>query len=397
MVWAKKIKPILLILLLIGFGFTVYLFTSSSSEVSQITDQFEANDAIAAVLYSTSLVGEYDNDGISILSFIDSKGKLHSYETTGLESNALIINDSQYVLHEKNQVTTFTPDQPLDHEILDACTVYTGYGQSNGRLEALDTHYSLFNQRFSDDSTYYISTLRWGNNSQTYCTDINEYILTEGHSADTLYILSTDIFEQKSLFLVELEINAGEIKETKTLLSEQRTEDLLVFTKLIIDQDHQFAYFIYSDLMDNKVVLNLSQIDLQEKKLVRDYILKEYSLEDDPDYFLYNKEAIQLIGDRLYYADGFGDVYAFELDTKILKRQFTFENYERQQHDNDEMLDFQQNSIFFFRFDENKNIHLLEEYLYNGEKLETVEISGLKELVRNKRVYLYDFKILSED
>lgn len=393
MSWKKIRIPLILLLVLLLIGLGYYYIVKPNSELT-LLNKVESKDAIAAVLYSTTLVDEYDNDGKSILAFIDHEGDINSYETTGLESNALILHHDQLILHEKNQVTTLDMEQNFEQRDRQSCTVFSGYGQSVGVLQDNNISYSVFNQHFSEDTTYYISTIRWGNEEHFYCQDVHEYVLSDGHAKDKLYLLTTNVVQLKDLYLVEIQFEGENLVEVKTLLSEKNTEDTLVFSKLLLDQENRFGYIMFSDMYENRIELNLIEIDLQEKKIVDTYLLNEYKPEDDPVYFIYNKYAVKQIGDSIYYADGFGDVYTFDMLTKTNEYKFSLENYERKPYNSNEMIDFQDELLFFFRFDEEKGVHTLEEYQLNGERTRIIEIPQLIKLISQEPVNLYDFKMI---
>ncbi|GAA0350276.1 hypothetical protein [Bacillus horti] len=395
MSFSKKGRLLLFFLLLLCLIAGVTIYFSSTDSANPVPEQpIDISESMAAVLYSTSLTAEYDNDGKSILAFIHESGEISSYETTGLESNAIVKLDNELLLHEKDQVTAFTDEGQPQHHPFEACSVYSGYGQSTGSIIEKDLSYSMFNQSYSEDQSYYISTIRWSIGDSFYCETIEEYVLTDGVVGDKLYLLTTDIIEHRGLSLIEVDFQTDQLNVQAYPLNEELTEDLLVFSKLITDQNDQL-YVLLSDYEDSVIYLKLMHIDLNQPSIIGEYVLKEYSLEDDPIYFIFNKNAVQPIQGKLYFPDGFGDMYSFHLSSKEISHEFSFLDYAREEYENDEMVYIKDDLFYFFRYDEQENRHILEEYQLDGERTKQIEISTeLQELIRNERVHIYDFKML---
>jgi hypothetical protein len=163
-------------------------------------------------------------------------------------------------------------------------------------------------------------------------------------------------------------------------------------TKVISDVN--YLYFIYSDRFEGKIHLKLVQVDKLNHQIVNEYKLREYNLEDDPKFFFFNNDSIYLVDGKIYYVDGFGDTYSFDLKTKSNQYLFRFQEYKRKDYHNDEQVFFRDNKLYFFRYDENKELHVIETYNLNGERESIIEIPGIKDQVRKHGVFLYDFKMI---
>lgn len=349
-------------------------------------------ESVAAVLYSSSLPYELIGDGKSYLFLINKDGEANLFHESGLESNSMILTKDRLILNLKKEVLTLDLFNHISRVPMTTCKVYSGYGQSSGYLKNKDIYYSLYNHKFKENEPVYISYIRWGSEDEQYCQEINEYIKTTGHDANKAYLITSDIFKLKDINLVEIEFNGETLIKNKYLLNHQYIGNMSFLTKVISDVN--YLYFIYSDRFEGKIHLKLVQVDKLNRQIVNEYKLREYNLEDDPKFFFFNNDSIYLVDGKIYYVDGFGDTYSFDLKTKSNQYLFRFQEYKRKDYHNDEQVFFRDNKLYFFRYDENKELHVIETYKLNGERESIIEIPGIKDQVRKHGVFLYDFKMI---
>ncbi|MCE5173618.1 hypothetical protein LQV63_30790, partial [Paenibacillus profundus] len=97
---------------------------------------------------------------------------------------------------------------------------------------------------------------------------------------------------------------------------------------------------------------------------------------------------------QVYFVDGYGDVYAFNLTTKKLMKKFHLNEYTRQSRLQDEMVYFHKDYLYFFRYNDKTSSHHIEKYNLQGTVESTIILPDLKKKLGNNSVNLYDFKIL---
>jgi len=392
MIQSKKrwllIGVVSLIILIVFLIFSIF---QRLKDESLINRNLTLQDSAAAVLYSSSLPYERNGDGKSYLVFISKEGEVNVMERGGMESNSLILAKDHLILNEKDEILTFDLHNDVTEEPIPQCRVISGYGQSSGYLDQQDIYYSLFNHKFKENEPEYISYIRWGNHEAQNCQEVNEYIETTGHDGEKIYLITSDLFNHEGISLVEIEIDEGSIKENKYLLTDQSVDDRFYFTNMISDEHH--LYFIVADILDSKVQLKLMQINKTTRQIEEIYALHEYNLADGTKYFFFNRDSIYLEDGMIFYVDGFGDVYAYDLQKKNDQSLFRFKDYQRKEYLNDEQVFFHQDALYLFRYDEDKKLHVIEKYRLNGERESIIEIPGIKDIIRERGIFIYDFKM----
>lgn len=386
--WAFIAAVIVVIIIV----FLIYSMSGKQSvEPLKILD-LSLQETVAVALYSSSVPYETDGNGKSVLIFIDKDGEINALERKGLELNSIIAAKDKLILHEKDSILTIHSEHDVLVEPMPQCKVISGYGQSSGLLEKKGLYYSVFNHMFMTSETKYLSYIRWGNGESEHCEEIYEYIETTGHDEEKVYLISTDTLDQGRVSLIEIEIEGDSIKESHYLLAEN-VYDRLYFTNIV--SDGQNLYYIVADILESIVQLKLVQIDKSTKQIQNVYFLHEYSLNEGTKYFFFNRDSIYIHDGKIYYVDGYGDVYAVDLIKKDEQHLFRFVDYERKDYLNDEQVFFNEDGVHFFHYDDSQQVHLIEKYNFNGEKLEQIQINFIKNMIREKGIFIYDFKMVN--
>ncbi|MCG7406923.1 hypothetical protein MH117_05785 [Paenibacillus sp. ACRRX] len=356
------------------------------------TPEYRGNP-LAALYYSTDLPHEKLGDGLSYVFLIDQQGALLTLPYRGLELNSLIPFESSLLLHQKKQLLAIQDTKSTTSASYeDACKVYAGYGQSSGRINVNNMYYALFNGRFSDDRQHYISTMRWGNESNHYCQDLNDYIEVSGDDGADVYFISSDAGDSSIKSFNKMSIQGERVKSERSFLERSKVDGRFMFTKLIADGPNMLG--IYADLLEDKVQLNLMQIDKKNKSAVQKYSLLQYD-GSNTHYYFFNKESIYVKGRDVYFVDGYGDVYAYNLTGKRLELKFHLKDYTRESQLQDEMVYFYQDYLYFYRFNSNTSQHQIEQYNLQGDIIKTVNLPDLSKQLGQNTMFLYDFKILN--
>ncbi|WP_028546601.1 hypothetical protein [Paenibacillus taiwanensis] len=389
-VFTSKLVKIVAILVL-GAAFISTMGGCGSAPLTT-TPEYNGNP-LAALYYSTDLPHEKLGDGLSYMFLIDQQGTLLTLPYRGLELNSLIPFHNRILLHQKKQLLAIQNTKSAastSYHYEDTCKVYAGYGQSSGRINNNRMYYALFNGRFSDDRQHYISTIRWGDESKHYCQNLNEYVEVSGDDGADVYFISSDVANSNMKSFTKMSLQGDQVLTEKSFLEQSKGEGRFMFTKLIADGSDMLG--IYADLLGGKVELNLMRIDKHQKAVVQKYPLLQYDGRNT-HYYFFNKESIYVKGSKVYFVDGYGDVYAYNLPEKRLELQFHLKDYTRESRLQDEMVYFEQDYLYFFRYNPNTSQHQIEQYNLQGEIKRTISLPELSKKLGQNTLFLYDFKI----
>ena len=93
-----------------------------------------------------------------------------------------------------------------------------------------------------------------------------------------------------------------------------------------------------------------------------------------------------------------GEVYTFDTNTEEIQLKFSLVDANESKIRNNEETYFKDGSLYVLRYSEDKKEkYYLEEYdLTNGNRVSSIDITGLSELlssVQRKSIYSYDLKV----
>ncbi|MCE5172064.1 hypothetical protein LQV63_22545 [Paenibacillus profundus] len=281
-------KPLISRACLLFVTLVLIIAGCSSSKTDETNSKIEP---VAAIYYSTDLPNEKIGDGLSYLFLIDQQGKHMTIKKRGLELNSIIPYKGALLLNQKNELLSIKQDSDLikSTSFEEDCKVYAGYGQSSGQVNDQNTFYSIYNQSFSSDRKHYISKIRWGDQTNNYCKDINEYIEVSGDDGSSIYFISSETEDGNKKSFHKLSLENDKLIMTKTFLEQVKTDGRFMFTKLIPYSNDMVG--IYADLVGAKVELNLIQIDKDNKTPLKKHPLVQYD-RSNSHYYFFNKESI---------------------------------------------------------------------------------------------------------
>ena len=104
----------------------------------------------------------------------------------------------------------------------------------------------------------------------------------------------------------------------------------------------------------------------------------------------------------LYYVDGLGDVYKFDIQTTKVEKIFSFIDTDKSTKYFDEQIYFKNDKVYFFRYNDLKNKYMIQSYhLGTGRQEKNQEIKGLENIKQNikakgKYAPSYDFIIVDD-
>lgn len=372
------------------FFLLIVLMLSACSE--QKEEKIPPTNNVASVLYSTDTSGEQMGSGISYLFLVSQDGHVSTVKKRGLELNSIIPYEDQILFHQKNEMIEIKKDGVTSQTEFKGCTASSGYGQSSGILKKQGYYYSLFNIGFTSDMGGYISRIRWGDVTNNYCKELGTYIEAAGNDDDHIYLLSGDRADPTKLNFQTVDVGDGTLNEGSLIeLKNMKSDSRIMFTRLLPYENRLIGIFSTSNDKGNE--LQLLEVNPADPNAAKIHSLKEYS-EDSSDYFLYNKEAIHVYDEQIYYVDGYGDVYSYDLKKEVLNKEFHFENYTRTSRLQDEQVFFNKDQLFFFRYNPEKGEHQIETYSLKGDLEAVLPVKGIGQEIGKDKVHIYDFKIL---
>ncbi|GIQ69443.1 hypothetical protein DUZ99_03420 [Xylanibacillus composti] len=367
---------------------------NDNAEPSFAGESVAWEEATAALYFSTDLVHEKVDDGTGYLVLVDESGEFASLRSEGLEWNALIPLEGQLVLNQKEQLLLIDEQSQVERIAYEDCRVPAGYGQSSGTLDATGQYYALFNDRFTEDYSGYISKVRWGGADSHHCGIIEEYLEAWGDDEEQLYLISSGLDDPKELYFHTVAFQGEELVNQRTFLKEMETDARFMFTNLV-PHDH-YMYGIFAELHGSTVELQLMEIDIASKPAsMQVYPLLQYP-DDTTQYYFFNRSTLTVADGSLYFVDGFGDVYATDLEHKQTELQFHLQGYERQEYKQSEYARFQEERLHFFRFHETTGMYQLQTFDLSGKLERTVVIPELQEQIGRSGVFLYDFYVFED-
>ncbi|GGA67630.1 hypothetical protein [Ornithinibacillus halotolerans] len=384
------------ILVLSLIAFIMIIFTNKDSDSDNIT----ISNVKAVAYYGVSaLAGPVD----SHLVFIDEDGDVDHLKTENVEWGTVINTKDKIVMNGIKEIMNWDKQTEEMKQIASECEIYASYGYSSDYLEAKDIYYEIFNQGFQNpDSNLvdYRSTIRWGNEADHYCEDIPVYSIADGNDEEHVYVMTSEIDElgiPKNLEIIQYNMEDASLSDNRTFLREEGFE--ISHSRIVSEGDFLYVlYFQFADVNDvmGERQMRLLEINKEEMQITNDYVLHTYNYEEDPYYFPYNKDSLTIHDGVLYYSNGYGEIHTVDLETGEQKLQFSLPESEIGMYDNHKNIQINGNTIYYFYYDDDQEIHVLESYTLDGEMVDRLEISELmKELgEKGPEKFLFNFKVI---
>lgn len=367
------------------------LLTACAREQSIKEEDVSVSDSVAALLYSSDGIDKKFGPGVTYLFLVKEDGSISVIKQKGLELNSLIPHEDRLLLHQENEWVEIK-DQSIQRTEIEDCAATAGYGQASGILDRQGLHYSLFNIGFTDDMNGYISTIRWGDKTSNYCGEIGSYIEAIGSDGESLFLFAGHPSEPWRMDFRKVTFAEGKLTESAPVeLYNMESDSRIMFTRFISYEDRLVG--IFSDSSSGNTELGMLEIDPAEPNRAKIHPLKQYP-GNTADYFFYNKDSIHVHNNRVYYVDGYGDVYAYDLENENLEKVFHFQDYTRTSLLQDEQVFFKDERIYFFRMDNDRQGHQLETYTLAGERKSVLPVKGISDHIGKDNVHIYDFKML---
>jgi hypothetical protein len=384
-----------IILAVLGYWFYFCVWDSSTAVLlseEELRQKDFLRDKQAILFYSTTAPENGYNDGLSYAVFVDNKGRARSWKMKGLENGTMAANGDQVYIEEKDKVRLVGKH----YNVFPMKDMEQHTGERTGYLKKDHLFYSIYNSGF-DGKGGYRSDVRWGNEAGFHAgTTIPNYIMSSGDDGEHIYVLGPNM-EHTRYYLKEVHVTPQKV-EVKTLTEWKKTMDPA--SNIFVTKD---AFYVVFYGANNYSYVQLMRID---KKTYQQeiYPLVKYANDDQTRYNLvpFDPTELYLFQNELYYIDGFGDVYTFNLTTKKVQKKFSFVGYTSSGRGYDEYLSFRGPYVYFFHFDPKTKKYLIEKYhLASGKREAVKEITGIAEIAaevdrRGKLLGMDDFKMLED-
>jgi hypothetical protein len=370
-----------------------YVWDSSSAFLlseSELKQGSFLQDKQAIVYFSTTAPQNSFRDGLSYAVFIDDQGKAKSLKMGGLELGSVASNKDQVFVEEQDKVRIVGRDyQAFPMKDRHFTGVKAGY------LNKKHFFYSIYNT--GNYGNGYISSIRWGNEKRFHTGTIPYYIETTGEDGEHIYLITTNYGENDKYYLKQVDLHQK--IEVKSLTEWKVSEDASILSPVLVDE-HNFYIVLSGESRAHVQLLTINKQTHQKEM----YTLIQYANDDDTlaKSTPFEFKTFYLFKQELYYVDGFGDVYAFNLLSKKVQKKFSFTDYKRETALRDEHLYFQGSYVYFFRFNPRVDQYTIEKYyLLDGKREAIKKVTGIKEIMdevsrRKKFAPIYDFRMLKD-
>lgn len=395
----KKLLITFVLIILAGslvynFFFDQSIDASLSIEKESIEQSNFLKDKQAVMYFSTTADQDMDDKGVSLAVFINDDGQADAFKMNGLELGSLTTTENEVLLVDKNKIRLigdtfkeFKMEKPQ----------YTG--ERTGYLEKKNLYFTIFNTGISADGGY-DSNVVYGNENGFTKGNIPYYISSSGNDKNDVVVLTHDT-EKNEYFFRKVVLSNNDVKVQDIVkLKNPKNLELSGFSPVLSDE--QFYYVILREIV-NETSEDIVLYRINKKTLTQDqFTISTYRNENNLiAHIPYNiKNSAHLFNGVLYYANGLGEVYAFDTKTQKVSNLFTMKDAPTDGVRHNEELFYKDDLLYVVRHDENiKERYFIENYsLTKGKKIEDIKIKGLNDIlqsIKGKSIYSYDFKMLN--
>ncbi|MED1865111.1 hypothetical protein P4V41_16715 [Fictibacillus nanhaiensis] len=398
----KKIIFFSLLIILIG-GLLYKMYWSQNLSAS-LTIENEAikqgkflTDKKAVLYFSTTADQDMDGKGVSLAVFINDKGDADAFKMKGLELGSVAASQNEVLLVDKNKIRLVGDTYK---EFGMDKSQYTG--ERTGYLEKEKLYFTVFNTGVGANGGYN-SNIFFGNKEGFHKENIPHYIAASGVDQDNIIVLTQNT--QNEEFHIRRVMLSKKDMHTRDILKINHSKEADFSSLSPILSDEQFYYFVgqktlgeVKETMDSDIVL----YRINKKTHTQDeFNISTYRNEKNiTAHYPFNiKNSAHLYNNVCYYANGLGEVFAFDTETEKVIKKFSMKNVRKDGVRHNEELFYNDDQLYVVRHDENlKEKYYIEQYsLTQGKKIEDIKIRGLNDIlksIKGKSIYSYDFKML---
>lgn len=375
------------------FFFNQSIDASMSIKKEAIEQENFLKDKQAVMYFSTTADQDMDDKGVSLAVFINDDGKADAFRMNGLELGSVTTTDNEVLLVDKNKIRLigntfkeFEMEKPQ----------YTG--ERTGYLQKRDLYFTIFNTGISGDGGY-DSNIVYGNENGFNKGNIPYYISSSGNDQNDVVVLTQDT-EKNEYFFKKVSLSTNDVNvQDLVKVNNPKNIELTGFSPIL--SDDQFHYVILREYVDetseNIVLYRINKENLTQEQFTISTYRNEKNLIAHIPYNI--KNSAHLFNGVLYYANGLGEIYAFDTKNSKVRNLFTVKDAPQDGVRHNEELFFKDDHLYVVRHNEKtKEKYYIEHYsLTERKKIEEIKIKGLNDILRSikgKSIYSYDFKML---
>ncbi|BAB07563.1 hypothetical protein P4637_04745 [Halalkalibacterium halodurans] len=355
-------------------------------------------DVFAAVYVGTSALSE-NSKGVTV--FIQEDGTIQQMTRDNIEWGTVINTADDIVLNGQDHITLVDKGTGNVHTVKSECSVHSGYQNSSGYLKTSGIYYELFNHGFEDydeNASNYRSVLRWGNEKQHDCTDVPHYLVADGSDEESIFMMTTKMIgdgEFGELYILQYTPKGNEFQIKEATLREDTLE--LSLSNIVSNSTHLYVMYLWEEDSRDEEELRVLKVNKETLELEDDFLVGTYPAEEDPYFFPFNQDAFHVTEKELYFVTGYGEVQQMDLQNGAAKTLFTLEDYTRGEWDIDEHITFNDDQLYFIRFHEQKDVHVIDVYSLGGERTATYDVPELQKMEKKgfQTRYIQDFEIIN--
>lgn len=345
-----------------------------------------------AIIYlSTTADQDIDNKGLSYGVFVQEDNSIQTLAMKGLELGSIAVGNEQILLEDKNNINIISENIKKFH--MDT-PQYTG--ERTGYLAEQELFFSIYNSGFVEDG--YSSDVRYGNSKGFNVDSIPYYIVASGTNENSVDILTQD-FDTDRFYLKKVTFDEGlKISDITTIQSDS-TENMQTLAPILSDENYYYLIISTINSEFTSEFVSIYRID-RETLEQETFEFINYSDMNLIAALPYNvKNSATIYKNKLYFANGLGTIYSFNIDTTAVTKEFSLNKASQSGIRNNEETYFKAGNLYVLRYSpDKKEQYYLESYsLEKGILTDSIDIKGLDKIINkswNKKVYSYDLKIL---
>lgn len=363
---------------------------TSLLSTDEISEKELLKNTKAIIYLSTTADQDIDNKGLSYGVFVQDDDSVQALAMKGLELGSVAVGKDQILLEDKNNINIisdtikkFKMDTPQ----------YTG--ERTGYLSGKELFFSLYNSGFVEDG--YSSDVRYGDSKGFNVDSIPYYIVASGTTENSVHILTQD-FETNKYDLKEVTFDEDLTIIDITTIQSESTENMQVLAPILSDENYYYLILstIINDTNETVSIYRINKETLEQETF--EFI--DYNNVDLTATIPYNyKNSATIHNNKLYYANGLGEIYSFDLHSTAVSKEFSLNNVSTSKVRHNEETYFKEGNLYVLRYspDKKENYYLESYSLEKGTLTDSIDIHGLDTIInesQNKKVYSYDLKIL---
>lgn len=358
--------------------------------LNEISENNILENTKAIIYLSTTADQDIDNKGLSYGVFVQDDNTVQALEMKGLELGSVAVGKDEILLEDKNNISLisdttekFEMDSPQ----------YTG--ERTGYLPQQELFFSIYNSGFVEDG--YSSEVQYGDSKGFKVDDLPYYIAASGTTENSVEILTQDL-EEDTFYLKEVTFDEEVAVNDITAIQTESTENMQVLAPILSDENYYY-FILYTIISDENEVVSLYRLNKKtlEQEVFEFINYKNAELTATIPYNYKNSAVIHK--NKLYYVNGLGELYSFNLVTTAVTKEFTLNKVNTSSVRHNEETYFKSGNLHVLRYNAHqKHPYYLESYsLEEGKLTDSVPIEGLDRIIsasKHKKVYSYDLKVL---